>query len=376
MSLASGEAPVARRAQGYDNFDFSFAGTNLDDWPARRHSMPASLSARLPGPPRRPPSPLPFFERSPSRPHKPSEDMPFDEGMHRTVTSMFSEEIEGHLKDADRACREGCCPSELYNLRREAYELKQKYETSWSQMEKKYLDVQEANRYLSGENTFLKSEVALVTNRLVSAVNEIQDASGRERIKDRQIADYNLSEQKLKRENARLRNLANLTIEESIDRVIEKSKSSSSCSICLVDYEELGDDNEGHRTMLGCGHIFHTVCVEQWLEHESWCPLCKNSSRGDEKRQIGRLPDELKRVSDKLIEAKLVKDPGYEIPKKKRRVRIRFNDNHFTRKARKNWEKPAFVCSVCKKMYKTQKKLRGHFFEEHAEVLCATVDLY
>ncbi|KAK7273467.1 hypothetical protein RIF29_14517 [Crotalaria pallida] len=43
------------------------------------------------------------------------------------------------------------------------------------------------------------------------------------------------------------------------------------CSVCLVQFEP---DSEINR--LSCGHIFHKVCLEKWLDY--WnitCPLCR-----------------------------------------------------------------------------------------------------
>ena len=42
------------------------------------------------------------------------------------------------------------------------------------------------------------------------------------------------------------------------------------CSVCLADYVE-GDE----LMMLPCQHAYHKVCVTQWLQRQSQCPLCK-----------------------------------------------------------------------------------------------------
>ncbi|KAM3320396.1 hypothetical protein P3S67_007596 [Capsicum chacoense] len=44
----------------------------------------------------------------------------------------------------------------------------------------------------------------------------------------------------------------------------------SGCCICLDKYR----DKEEIR-QLPCSHIFHLMCVDQWLRIISCCPLCK-----------------------------------------------------------------------------------------------------
>lgn len=42
------------------------------------------------------------------------------------------------------------------------------------------------------------------------------------------------------------------------------------CSVCLAEYME-GDE----LMMLPCQHAYHKVCVSEWLQRQSQCPLCK-----------------------------------------------------------------------------------------------------
>mmetsp|Transcript_54356 Transcript_54356/g.62271 ORF Transcript_54356/g.62271 Transcript_54356/m.62271 type:complete len:510 (-) Transcript_54356:535-2064(-) len=44
------------------------------------------------------------------------------------------------------------------------------------------------------------------------------------------------------------------------------------CSICLEDYVD-----ESNLRVLGCQHAFHQVCIDNWFERNSKCPLCKRS---------------------------------------------------------------------------------------------------
>ncbi|KAJ7970652.1 RING-H2 finger protein [Quillaja saponaria] len=51
------------------------------------------------------------------------------------------------------------------------------------------------------------------------------------------------------------------------------SSISSSCSICLADYNE----TDMLRLLPDCGHIYHLSCVDSWLKLHSSCPICRNS---------------------------------------------------------------------------------------------------
>ncbi|KAI8603257.1 hypothetical protein EDD21DRAFT_42590 [Dissophora ornata] len=57
------------------------------------------------------------------------------------------------------------------------------------------------------------------------------------------------------------------------------SRISTSCSICLCDYEDLEELRH-----LPCNHYFHKECVDEWLKLKRTCPLCKydiaRASRG------------------------------------------------------------------------------------------------
>ncbi|XP_057796764.1 probable E3 ubiquitin-protein ligase XERICO isoform X2 [Salvia miltiorrhiza] len=45
------------------------------------------------------------------------------------------------------------------------------------------------------------------------------------------------------------------------------------CSICLSEFEPNAAVNH-----LTCGHVFHNLCLEKWLNYwNTTCPLCRNS---------------------------------------------------------------------------------------------------
>jgi hypothetical protein len=47
----------------------------------------------------------------------------------------------------------------------------------------------------------------------------------------------------------------------------------SCCSICLSDYKE----SEVVRLIPDCDHMFHAVCIDQWLRSHATCPICRIS---------------------------------------------------------------------------------------------------
>ncbi|KAI4305590.1 hypothetical protein L6164_028948 [Bauhinia variegata] len=55
------------------------------------------------------------------------------------------------------------------------------------------------------------------------------------------------------------------------DSVCRYKRSEHDCSVCLTQFEPESEINR-----LSCGHLFHKVCLEKWLEY--WnitCPLCR-----------------------------------------------------------------------------------------------------
>ncbi|XP_050386242.1 RING-H2 finger protein ATL70-like [Argentina anserina] len=53
---------------------------------------------------------------------------------------------------------------------------------------------------------------------------------------------------------------------------ISSSSPSSSCCICLADFE----DKDVLRSVPNCGHFFHQICVDKWLLLHPTCPVCRN----------------------------------------------------------------------------------------------------
>lgn len=54
---------------------------------------------------------------------------------------------------------------------------------------------------------------------------------------------------------------------------VEEPGDKGCCSICLGDYRE----SEMVRVMPDCGHMFHAICIDQWLRRHATCPFCRTS---------------------------------------------------------------------------------------------------
>ena len=68
------------------------------------------------------------------------------------------------------------------------------------------------------------------------------------------------------------------------------------CSICLLCF----CDGEVVRD-LPCKHMFHMLCVDDWLASETTCPLCRESCRHVvEAREVEHAPSTLTRVGHML----------------------------------------------------------------------------
>jgi hypothetical protein len=47
------------------------------------------------------------------------------------------------------------------------------------------------------------------------------------------------------------------------------------CSVCMDAFQE----GDLMRQLPGCGHIFHSECVDEWLKHHPSCPICRKDTR-------------------------------------------------------------------------------------------------
>ena len=65
-----------------------------------------------------------------------------------------------------------------------------------------------------------------------------------------------------------------LCAEDQADECHDCSEEAKECSICLLDYSD-GDEIRD----LACKHFFHKECVDNWLQSETTCPLCRVSLR-------------------------------------------------------------------------------------------------
>lgn len=50
--------------------------------------------------------------------------------------------------------------------------------------------------------------------------------------------------------------------------------------VCVVCMEALGP--AGGTCRLGCGHVFHTLCIQMWLAKVESCPTCRGTEVGCE----------------------------------------------------------------------------------------------
>lgn len=53
------------------------------------------------------------------------------------------------------------------------------------------------------------------------------------------------------------------------------------CTICLSDYHE----EDTLRVLPVCGHSFHAMCIDIWLQQHSTCPVCRISLRQPSERK-------------------------------------------------------------------------------------------
>ena len=51
----------------------------------------------------------------------------------------------------------------------------------------------------------------------------------------------------------------------------------TSCSVCLIDYEETDDIS-----IIKCGHFFHTKCIQEWTTYKTNCPVCRKEIKEED----------------------------------------------------------------------------------------------
>ncbi|CAO2822887.1 unnamed protein product [Amaranthus hypochondriacus] len=63
---------------------------------------------------------------------------------------------------------------------------------------------------------------------------------------------------------------------------LKGSKQGLQCAVCLAEFEEM----EILRLLPKCKHGFHILCVDQWLENHSTCPLCRQKVSIDDLTRV------------------------------------------------------------------------------------------
>jgi hypothetical protein len=58
-------------------------------------------------------------------------------------------------------------------------------------------------------------------------------------------------------------------------KMAEELKKKFTCCICMDDIPVMTDENTKDITITKCGHIYHTGCVNKWLENKDTCPTCR-----------------------------------------------------------------------------------------------------
>jgi hypothetical protein len=63
---------------------------------------------------------------------------------------------------------------------------------------------------------------------------------------------------------------------------IDSSNLDTSCSICLVDFED-----ESDISLTECSHIFHMDCITEWSRYKKDCPVCRKDLKNKlEKKEL------------------------------------------------------------------------------------------
>ncbi|CAN4126021.1 unnamed protein product [Withania somnifera] len=70
------------------------------------------------------------------------------------------------------------------------------------------------------------------------------------------------------------------------------------CAVCLNDV--IG--GETCRKLPKCGHVFHMVCVDAWLECNWTCPLCRRQVTDQLPKRKGENESAISRAEDFIVE--------------------------------------------------------------------------
>ena len=57
------------------------------------------------------------------------------------------------------------------------------------------------------------------------------------------------------------------------------------CAICLSSVDERNMDLAC--TMVPCGHVFHSICIQSWLVHKTECPMCRSAVSSCQHGELG-----------------------------------------------------------------------------------------
>lgn len=58
---------------------------------------------------------------------------------------------------------------------------------------------------------------------------------------------------------------------------INSGNVTNECAICYSSIEVEGVSNSGNYMLTPCDHLFHTNCLERWMEQKLECPICRHA---------------------------------------------------------------------------------------------------
>lgn len=111
-----------------------------------------------------------------------------------------------------------------------------------------------------------------------------------------------------------INNIMSLIESERLQNDFNDESNNNECSICLDDI----NNGESIRK-LDCGHVFHTNCVEQWINTYSTCPYCRQCETNIECYWLWLKPYNLSWIN-KRFKYKYTLKKGYLEIKRKKQV--------------------------------------------------------